>query len=529
MNDSSHNDYVLNASLNLGWITPEQHQAMQEILKHLPNLSLLDLMIEQQTITEEQGEAFRNLLPASKEEEQKIETTEQPPQPPPPSPTAPEENVAAPVEISELPTPQPEPTPEPEPIVPPILSPQPEETPSEKQEEPPQPPAEEIKPDEKQPPAAPPVVIAPPVIAPPVIVSNPNRSFTHLTDYLAESSKIGASDFHIHPTSCPLARVHGILRPLTEDTNPLSSVETEGLLRSFLTPEQIGHIEEKGSLDFGYEIPQVARFRASVVRQRRGWEGVFRVIALQVPTVEQLGLPDIMRVMTRYHNGMILLTGPVGSGKSTTMAALLNLINRERSDHIITLEDPVEYVFPQGSCQISQREVYLHTKSFATSLRSALREDPDVIMIGEMRDLATISLAITAAETGHLVLSTLHTNNVPRTMHRILNVFPVEQQPQIRVMLSESVRGIICQQLIPRADGKGRALALEIMTHNNAVANLIRDGKTFLLPSVMQTSKKEGMCLMDESIYNLFQSGIISAVEAHRRIENKKVFSPQGA
>jgi twitching motility protein PilT len=241
-----------------------------------------------------------------------------------------------------------------------------------------------------------------------------------------------------------------------------------------------------------------------------------------VRMMDELGLPESLKLLTRFHNGLILITGSVGSGKSTTLASLVEQINIERREHIITLEDPIEYVFQPKGCHITQREVHTHTKSFGAALRGSLREDPDVIMVGEMRDLETVSLAITASETGHLVLGTLHTGNASRTLDRLLDVFPVDQQDQIRVMVSESLRGVISQQLVPRIDGKGRLLALEILTNTPAVANVIREAKTFMLPGIIQTGRKQGMCLMDDSLSQLFDRGLITAQEACSRAEQKQ-------
>jgi twitching motility protein PilT len=243
--------------------------------------------------------------------------------------------------------------------------------------------------------------------------------------------------------------------------------------------------------------------------------------------MDELGLPESLKLLTRYHNGLIVVTGQVGSGKSTTLAALVEQINLERRDHIITLEDPIEYLFAPKKCHITQREVHTHTSSFETALRAALREDPDVIVVGEMRDLETISLAISAAETGHLVLGTVHTGNASRTLDRLLDVFPIDQQEQIRTMVSESLRGVISQQLVPRVDGQGRVLALEILTNTSAVANVIREAKTFMLPGILQTGKKQGMQLMDDALRQLFEAGTISREEAYSRLEQKHGFSPE--
>ena len=240
--------------------------------------------------------------------------------------------------------------------------------------------------------------------------------------------------------------------------------------------------------------------------------------------MEEIGLPtDYVVPLTRYTNGLILVTGSVGSGKSTTLASIVDFINQDRHDHIITLEDPIEYIIPSKNCHVNQREVHKHTESFARALRGALREDPDVIMVGEMRDLETISLALTAAETGHLVLGTLHTGSAARTVDRVLDVFPVEQRDQIRIMVSESLRGIISQQLVPRADGNGRALAIEMLVNTPAIANCIREGKTFMIPGCIQTGKAQGMILMDDSLRALYQAGLITADDCLFRSEDKTI------
>ncbi len=281
-------------------------------------------------------------------------------------------------------------------------------------------------------------------------------------------------------------------------------------------------LNARGDSDFAYEN-DYGRYRVSVIRQRLGIEVVFRLINADVRTMDQLGLPEYLKLLTRYQNGLILVTGSVGSGKSTTLAAMIQQINMERHDHIITLEDPIEYVIRSRNCHVSQREVFTHTQSFATALRAALREDPDVIMVGEMRDLETISLAITAAETGHLVLATLHTANASRTLARLLDVFPPEQQEHIRVMVAESLRGVISHQLIPRKDGTARVLALEILTNTPAVANVIRENKTYLLPGIIQTGKKQGMRLMDDALIDLYENDAISADEVYARADQKHI------
>jgi twitching motility protein PilT len=331
----------------------------------------------------------------------------------------------------------------------------------------------------------------------------------------------GASDIHLGVNAPPLWRLNGNLQPIWPDAPRLTPADTAALVEGFLTEAQRSQLTERGDVDFAY-APGFGRFRSSVVRQRLGTDLVFRIISTRIRTMNELGLSESLRLLTRFHNGLILVTGSAGCGKSTTLAALVEQVNLERKEHIITLEDPIEYVFEPKGCHITQREVHTHTRSFAAALRGSLREDPDVIMVGEMRDLETVSLAITASETGHLVLGTLHTSNAARTLDRLLDVFPADQQDQIRVMVSESLRGVISQQLIPRVDGKGRALALEILTNTPAVANVIRESRTYMLPGIIQTGRKQGMRLMDDSLSALYDQGIISAEEACAHAEQKQ-------
>src|SRR5256884_2510636 len=299
------------------------------------------------------------------------------------------------------------------------------------------------------------------------------RLLRHVDEYLAIAQEAGASDVHLGVNAPPVWRLHGTLQPIWPDAPRFNAEQTQKLADTFLNDVQRVLVKERGSRRFRYANSK-GRYRASVVRQRLGTDIVFRIINTRVRTMGDLGLPEHLKLLTRYHNGLILITGSVGSGKSTTLAALVEQVNIERREHIITLEDPIEYVFEPKGCHITQREVHTHTRSFGAALRGALREDPDVIMVGEMRDLETISLAITAAETGHLVLGTLHTGNASRTLDRLLDVFPPDQQEQIRIMVSESLRGVISQQLIPRVDGKGRVLALETLTNTPGRATLIR-------------------------------------------------------
>jgi twitching motility protein PilT len=338
----------------------------------------------------------------------------------------------------------------------------------------------------------------------------------HVDEYLTFGQQAGASDIHLGVNAPPIWRLHGILEPIWPDAAKLTSDDTAALAAALLTGAQKTQLNDRGHADFAYEN-EFGRFRTSLVRQRLGIDLVFRIIDAQVRTMDELGLPESVKLLTRYQNGLVLVTGSVGSGKSTTLAALVEQVNIERREHIITLEDPIEYVFDPKGCHITQREVPTHTRSFSAALRGALREDPDVIMVGEMRDLETISLAITAAETGHLVFGTLHTSNASRTLDRLLDVFFVDQQEQIRIMVSESLRGIISQQLVPRADGKGRILVLETLTNTPAVANVIREAKTYMLPGIIQTGKKQGMVLMSDALSALAERGLISREEANER------------
>ena len=339
-------------------------------------------------------------------------------------------------------------------------------------------------------------------------------------DYLKFCMQYDASDLHLATGAQPTWRRYGNLQPIWNNAAILTPEDTRRLAYGFLGEPQVKQIEERGDVDFAYS-PGYGRFRASVVQQRLGIDMVFRVIKTTVSSIDDLGLPDTVRTLIRYQNGLVLVTGPVGCGKSTTLAALVDEVNIERDDHIITLEDPIEYVIEPKGCHVNQREVHTHTASFAAALRGALREDPDVIMVGEMRDLETISLAITAAETGHLVLGTLHTGSAARTLDRVLDVFPIDQRDQIRIMVSESLRGILSQQLVPRTDGNGRVMALEVLVNTPAVANCIREGKTFMLGGVMQTGKNVGMVTMDDSLRDLYSNGIISREECESRAEDK--------
>ncbi len=330
------------------------------------------------------------------------------------------------------------------------------------------------------------------------------------------------SDLHLTVGSPPMLRLQGKLWPT--DVPVLTAKETRRLIYQFLNNDQRERFEKDLELDISYELEGVARYRCNIFLTRLGLGGVFRVIPTKIKTLADLKLPSVLGDLARRNKGLILVTGPTGSGKSTTLAAMVDQVNNERQDHILTIEDPIEFVHQHKACLVNQREIGPNTKSFANALRSALREDPDIILVGEMRDYETISLAVTAAETGHLVFATLHTPSAAQSVDRIVDVFPAHQQDQIRTQLADALQGIIAQQLIPTIDGMSRAVALEILINTPAVANLIRDNKTFQLPSIMQTSKQMGMQTMDQALMDLVKSRRISPQEAYRRAFDKKAF-----
>jgi len=321
-----------------------------------------------------------------------------------------------------------------------------------------------------------------------------------------------ASDLHISAGTPPMLRINGELQ--RTKYHDLSSKEVEILLLEILDDEQLKLFMDKKDIDFAYEIKETARFRANVFIERKGYGGAFRLIPTKIKTIRELMLPESVKTLAGVPNGLVLVTGPTGSGKSTTLAAMINLINKEKNDHIITLEDPIEFIHSRGKCLIHQRQIGFHVESFASGLKAALREDPDVILVGEMRDLETIQLGLTAAETGLLVLGTLHTSSAPQTIDRIIDVFPTAQQPQTRTMLSESLRGVIAQLLLRRADGEGRVSAVEVMIANQAIKNLIREKKTYQIISVMQTGKSLGMQTMESHIKQLIEKGLVAEEEA---------------
>lgn len=343
----------------------------------------------------------------------------------------------------------------------------------------------------------------------------------HVDVFLKQGVDRKCSDIHLPANSVPSWRLNGTLQPMWEGAPVLTREDTKILADSFLQEDEWARLNAVGDVDFAYANAQ-GRYRSSVVSQRLGYDICYRIINSQVMTMKEINLPEEYVVpLTRFTNGLILVTGSVGSGKSTTLAAIIDFINADRKDHIITLEDPIESIFECKSCQVNQRQVHKHTESFSRALRAALREDPDVIMVGEMRDLETISLALSAAETGHLVLGTLHTNSAAGTIDRILDAFPVDEREHIRIMVSESLRGVLSQQLIPKKDGSGRIMALEMLVNTAAIANCIREGKTFMIPGIIQTGKAQGMRLMDDSLQQLYMDGIISAEECNARANDK--------
>jgi twitching motility protein PilT len=327
----------------------------------------------------------------------------------------------------------------------------------------------------------------------------------------------GGSDLHLAPGSPPRIRIRGELVGMGDAL--LTSGELEQMYEHVLDPEQKERWKKEFALDFSLDVPGLGRFRANVFRQRKGINLVFRAISPKVPTLAELGLPPAAEKLTTFPNGLILVTGPAGCGKSTTQAAIVDRINETWHDHVITVEDPIEFVHPVKNCLVNQREVGTHVRTFAEALRSALREDPDVILVGELRDLETIQLAITAAETGHLVLGTLHTIDSARTVDRLIDVFPGEQKLQMRSMVSESLRGVISQRLLPLAEGNGRVAAFELLLADRSISNLIREGKTFQIPNILKTGKAKGMVSMDDSVIALVKAKKITVEVALQNME----------
>jgi twitching motility protein PilT len=349
----------------------------------------------------------------------------------------------------------------------------------------------------------------------------PEAGHALLRQLLLEARDLGASDLHLKTGMSPAVRVHGGLQDLPYPPLPADVCETS--LLAILDDEQQTLFAREHDLDFCFDGGELGRFRTNYLSEHRGLDGVFRLIPPHVPSLDELHLPAQVKRFTEYRVGIVLVTGPKGSGKTTTLAAMVDIINSSRAEHIITVEDPIEFVQPCKKGHVNQRQVGIHTKSFSNALRSALREAPDVIMVGEMRDLETTSLAITAAETGHLVLATLHTPDAVRTIGRVLDVFPPKEQPQIRAMLSESLRGIVSQLLVPGADGHSMVLATEILVNTQAIGHLIREEKVHQIRGLMQTGKQYGMSLMEESLVRLAKEGRITRETALDWAEDTKM------
>jgi twitching motility protein PilT len=337
-----------------------------------------------------------------------------------------------------------------------------------------------------------------------------------IDDLLEQMVARKASDLHISVASPPAVRVRGEVERLN-DHEPLSPEDTQQLLYRILSSEQQKQLEIKRQLDFSHSVPGLARFRVNVYFQKESVGAAFRMIPDELKTLEELGIPSTLHQLAEKPRGIVLVTGPTGSGKSTTLAALIDEINRNRAEHILTIEDPIEFLHRHKRCIVNQREIGPDATTFAEALRAALRQDPDVILVGEMRDLETISTALTAAETGHLVFGTLHTQSAPSTIDRIIDVFPPEQQEQVRIMIANSLQGVITQTLLPTADGVGRVPALEVLLPDDAVRNLIRQGKVEQVYSVMQTNTTRGMQTMEQSLADLVQRSIVKLEDALTR------------
>jgi twitching motility protein PilT len=346
----------------------------------------------------------------------------------------------------------------------------------------------------------------------------------NVAELLERVLELGASDLHLTAGARPTVRVHGSLGQL-EDFPVLMPNETQAMIYSILTQRQRERLENELELDCAHALPGKARFRLNVYYQRDAVGAAFRLIPQEIKPLEELGIPPRVAEMASLARGFVLVTGPTGSGKSTTLASLVDLANRDRSDHIMTVEDPIEFLHKHKRCLVNQREVGEDTKSFTSALKHVLRQDPDIILVGELRDLETISIALTAAETGHLVFATLHTQDAPQTVDRVIDVFPTNQQEQVRVMLAGALQGVLCQQLLPTADGKGRVAACEVMIATPAIRNLIRDGKTFQIYSAMQAGGRFGMQTMDQSLATLVQRGYVSHEQALERCHHPDDFN----
>jgi twitching motility protein PilT len=387
-----------------------------------------------------------------------------------------------------------------------------------------------------------PPVAAPPRPAPPVQTAAPASSYAapqassssasstprtslrfKMDDLFRAMVAMGSSDLHISTSMPPMIRKDGVMMTLDASYPPLDAEATNQLLTPIIPQKNREEFGQRNDTDFAYEIADLARFRANIFRDRKGMGGVFRVIPNEILTAEKLGLSPAILKLCHLNKGLVLVTGPTGSGKSTTLCAMVDYINRQRQDHIITIEDPIEFVHENKKCLINQREVHNHTDSFKDALRAALREDPDIVLVGEMRDLETVAIAIETAETGHLVFGTLHTTTAPSTVDRIIDQFPPDRQTQIRIMLSESLKGVISQTLLKKIGG-GRVAALEVLIANAAMSNLIREAKTFQIPSMMQTGRGNGNVLLNEALIELVKSKTVAVDEAYAKAIDKSGF-----
>jgi twitching motility protein PilT len=401
--------------------------------------------------------------------------------------------------------------------------------------QPPQPQQQFVQPQQQfvQPPpqqqfAAPPVqqFYAPPPEAPPadfVAASANPQAKAKMDAMFHQMAQLGASDLHLSVSMPPMIRKDGRMQPLQPGEGAISADAMRELLTSIMPAKNQEEFARRSDSDFAYEIPNLARFRANIFMDRKGMGGVFRIIPTKILTAEQLGLSPAIMHLCELSKGLVVVTGPTGSGKSTTLCAMIDSINKRREDHIITIEDPIEFTHENQKCLVNQREVHNHTQSFKDALRAALREDPDILLVGEMRDLETIGIAIETAETGHLVFGTLHTTTAASKIDRIIDQFPADRQEQIRVMLSESLKGVIAQTLLPKKGG-GRVAALEVLIVTPAISNLIREGKTYQIPSAMQTGKQHGMVMLNDALFSLVQKGLVEPVEAFIKAVDKANF-----
>ncbi len=368
------------------------------------------------------------------------------------------------------------------------------------------------------------VPVAPAAPSEPVVPTSAGSIPQHIDELFHQMLDMKASDLHLKSDKAPMVRVDGSMA-FVPGRGTIEGSVLSAMLHAIMPEKNIEEFKETNDTDFSYELGERSRMRCNVFRDLAGIGAVFRQIPTKILTAEQLGLPAVVLSFCDFDKGLVLVTGPTGSGKSTTLAAMINYINENRDDHLITIEDPVEFVHKDKTCHINQREVGTHTRGFKNALRAALREDPDIVLVGEMRDLETVAIAIETAETGHLVFGTLHTNTAPSTIDRLIDQFPADRQQQVRTMLSESLKGVVAQTLLKKKGG-GRVAALEILVVTSAVSNLIREGKTFQIPSIMQTGKSLGMQTLNDALLELVKSDTVEPQEAYDRSPSKKEFGP---